>query len=492
MAVSFKSDPTARGFFAPTRFEADVFDCEVEGKIPADLNGAFYRIGPDPLYPPKFKDDASLFHGDGQVGMFRIANGNCDYRSRYVRTPRYIADRKARKQRFGNYRNDATGDPGVRGLHSTVANTALVHNAGRLFALKEDSLPWQVDPNTLATLGTWDFNGKYASKTFSAHPKIDPLTGDLLTFGYEATGLLSNDVFFYVIGKDGHVKSDVRFKAPILSMMHDMAITREHIIFNTCGFTSNKAWLDAGKVHWGWDSTIPTYVGILPRDGPARDIRWFKGPERAAIHLLNAETRGNKVIVETPASDANPFPFFPQMDGSAWNPAKARTVLRRWTFDLASKKDSWEEEILFPDIAGALPRIDERFWSLPYRYGFVGYSDASRPFDEKRGGNLKGRVTNCYARLDLKGGQVASYFAGDTHSLSEVQFVPRHRGAAEGDGYLLGVAANYAETCSELIIADATRLADGDVARVKLPFRAHTQVHGWWVDAADLPLCDPD
>jgi carotenoid cleavage dioxygenase len=196
--------------------------------------------------------------------------------------------------------------------------------------------------------------------------------------------------------------------------------------------------------------------------------------------------------VETPASDANPFPFFPQMDGSAWNPAKARTVLRRWTFDLASKKDSWEEEILFPDIAGALPRIDERFWSLPYRYGFVGYSDASRPFDEKRGGNLKGRVTNCYARLDLKGGQVASYFAGDTHSLSEVQFVPRHRGAAEGDGYLLGVAANYAETCSELIIADATRLADGDVARVKLPFRAHTQVHGWWVDAADLPLCDPD
>lgn len=491
MAVSFKSDPTATGFFAPTRFEADIFDCEVEGRIPADLNGAFYRVGPDHFYPLKFKDDATLFNGDGHVGMFRIAHGSCDYRSRYVRTPRYLADRKARKQLFGNYRNRGTDDPSVRDLPGTIANTALVHNGGKLFALKEDGLPYEMDPNTLETRGPWDFHGKFLSKTFSAHPKIDPVTGDMVTFGYEATGTLSKDVFVYVIGRDGKIKNEVRFQAPVVSMMHDMALTRDHVVFNTCGFVSSKEWLDKGKVHWGWDPTVPTYVGILPRTGTGKDIRWFRGPERAAIHILNAETRGNKVIVETPVSDGNPFPFFPQTDGTAWNPAKARTVLRRWTFDLGSKKDSWEEQILLPDIAGALPRIDERFWSLPYRYGFVGYADASRPFDEKRGGNLRGRVTNCYARMDLKTGKVDSYFAGDTHSLAEVQFVPRRKGADEGDGYLIGVAANYAEMCSELIIADATRLADGDIARIRLPFRAHTQVHGWWVDAADLPLIEP-
>jgi carotenoid cleavage dioxygenase len=491
MAVNFHSDPAATGFFAPARFEADVFDCEVEGRIPADLDGAFYRVGPDHFYPPKFRDDANLFHGDGHVGMFRIVNGSCDYKSRYVRTPRYLADRKARKQLFGNYRNDATNDPAVRGLNSSVANTALVHNAGRLFVLKEDSLPWQIDPNTLETLGNWDFYGKYTGKTFSAHPKIDPLTGDLLTFGYEATGLLSNDVYFYVIGKDGHVKQELRFKAPVVSMMHDMAVTRDHIIFNTCGFTTSKSWLDAGKVHWGWDAKLPTYVGILPRNGTARDLRWFKGPTRAAIHILNAETRGSKVIVETPVSDANPFPFFPQVDGSPWDAARARTMLRRWTFDLDSSHDGFTEEILFPDIAGTLPRIDERYWSLPYRYGYVGYHDALRPYDEARAGVPRARVTNSYARMDLRSGKVDSYFAGSTHSLSEVQFVPRGKGAAEGDGYLIGHAANFAERCSELIIADATRPADGDIARIRLPFRAHPQVHGWWVDAADLPLDTP-
>jgi carotenoid cleavage dioxygenase len=173
---------------------------------------------------------------------------------------------------------------------------------------------------------------------------------------------------------------------------------------------------------------------------------------------------------------------------------KARTVLRRWTFDLASRHDGWTEEILFPEYPGTLPRIDERYWARPYRYAFVGYNDPARPFDAARCGGvatISGRVTNCYARLDLHSGRVESYFAGDTHTLSEVQFVPRRAGAAEGDGYLIGHAANLAERYSELVIADATRLGDGDIARIRLPFRAHPQVHGWWVDATDLPLGDP-
>ena len=48
---------------------------------------------------------------------------------------------------------------------------------------------------------------------------------------------------------------------------------------------------------------------------------------------------------------------------------------------------------------------------------------------------------------------------------------------------------------SELVIADAQHLAEGPIARVKLPFRLHMQVHGCWVSALDLPFdfdSDPD
>jgi carotenoid cleavage dioxygenase-like enzyme len=490
VTVNFSSDPTATGFFAPTRFEADIHDCEVvKGAVPKELNGAFYRIGWDWFYPPSSPHDAGPFSGDGYVGRFRFSNGNVDYRGRYVQTDRYLADRRARRQLFGVYRNRSTDDPSVRNLNRTVANTALFTHAGKLFALKEDALPIELDPNTLETRGAWDFRGQYKSQTFTAHPKRDPETGDMITYGYEATGDLSDDVFVYVIGKDGKVKNEVRFKAPLVSMMHDIGLTQRHIVFNTTGFTTNADRLAAGKVHWAWDSKVPTYVGILPRDGDGKDIRWFKGPERAAIHVLNATTRGNKVILEAPVSDGNPFPFFPQADGSPWSPQKAATTLRRWTFDLDSTRDTWEEEALFPNvIGGGLARVDERYWSMPYRYGFMGYSDPSRPFDAARAGNPRIPITNCYARLDFEQGRVDSYFVGDVGSLQECQFVPRRQGAPEGDGYLIGIASNYAGMHSELVIADAQHLSDGDVARIRLPFRLNSQVHGWWVDADELGL----
>jgi carotenoid cleavage dioxygenase-like enzyme len=491
MAVSFPNDPTAKGFFAPTRFEADIFDCEVEGRIPADLDGAFYRVGWDWLYPPKRPDDAGPFSGDGYVSMFRFQDGSVDYRGRYVRTERYKADRKARRQLFGNYRNRNTDDPSVRGLDRTVANTALVTHAGKLFALKEDSLPIELDPNTLETRGQWNFGGRYASRTFTAHPKIDPLTGEMICYGYEATGDLSDDVFAYVIDRNGNVTREWRFKSPLVSEMHDIGLTQKHIVFNTTGFVTSAERLAAGKVHWAWDSSVPTYVGILPRDGESTDIRWFKGPERAAIHILNANTSGDKVIVETPVSDGNPFPQFPQADGRPWDPSKAGATLRRWTFDLGSKKDTWEEEILFPQaVGGGLARVDERFWSLPYRYGYMGYLDPKRPLHAKIDLPI-GRVTNCYARFDLHTGRLESYFVGDVGSLQECQFIPRKKGAPEGDGYLIGVSSNFAGMHSELIIADAMRLEEGDIARVKLPFRLSPQVHGWWATSDEVPLATP-
>ena len=227
----------------------------------------------------------------------------------------------------------------------------------------------------------------------------------------------------------------------------------------------------------------------MSRDSNGADVRWFKGPERCMVHTCNAVTEGNKVVLEAPVADSNQFPFFPAIDGSPWNPLKGRHFLRRLTFDLDSKADSFSEETLFPgrNIVD-LVRVDPRYLSVPYRYAYAPYGDTAKPFDEARSGNLKGRVTNCYGRFDLREGKTDVYFAGDTHSLQEPCFVPKSAKGPEGEGYLIGVASNYAEKRSELIIADAQNLQGGDLARVILPFRAVPQVHGIWVDEAQLPL----
>jgi len=487
--VDFAQVRTKVGFFTPERFEADIHDCEVLGRVPKELNGTFFRVGGDWLYPPLFPDDAAL-NSDGYVSAFRFKDGIVSYKGRFIRTRRYEADKAANRQLYGYYRNPYTDDPSVRDPERphlrTVSNTAPIIHAGKLFSLKEDGLPHQINPRTLETIGPYDFEGAWKSQTFTAHPKIDPLTGDMVSYGYEATGLATDDLWIYVIGKDGKVKRETRIKVPYVSLVHDFALTQKHILIPFGGYTTSLEKLKAGKIHWHWDQTKPSYIGVLSRDGDGRDIRWFKGPERCMMHTFNAYTQGSKIVLYAPFYESNFFPFFPPVDGSPWNPAKAKALVRKITLDLKSKKDTWTEEVLFPFNVVDLCKVDPRYMTLEHRYGYTGFADPKQPFDEQRAGNLRNRVTNSYARFDFTTGKYDAYFAGNTHSLQECCFVPRSGAKEEGDGYLIGVASNYADMRSELIIADAKNLAAGDIARVILPFRSTAQVHGLWADESEL------
>jgi carotenoid cleavage dioxygenase-like enzyme len=309
----------------------------------------------------------------------------------------------------------------------------------------------------------------------------------MAAYGYEATGAASDDLFVYTIDKGGAVTGERRLKVPYVSMIHDMALTQKHIVFPFGGYVTSGERLRDGRIHWGWDKTKPSHIGILPRDGDASDVRWFKGPERCLMHTFNARSEGNKVILEAPFWDSNFFPFFPNIDGSPWDPRGARALIRRLTFDLNGNDDIWREEILFPLPVVDLGRVDTRFMSLPTRYGFTSYFDAEPPVDQALL-NVRGPRANAYGRFDLHGGTMQRYRAPPSQILQECCFVPRRDGAPEGDGYLIGVATNLIERRSELVVLDATQLGDGEVARVVLPFVSDAQVHGIWVPEAELAV----
>jgi carotenoid cleavage dioxygenase-like enzyme len=479
-----------RGFQAPLRFNAEVGDCEVFGRVPSDMDGAFYRVGGEFYYPPMFPDDAPL-NADGYISMFRIRNGRVDFKGRWIETERLKRVREAGRQLYGYYRNPFTDDPAVRDPahpnRRTVANTApLIHN-GKLFALKEDGLPHRIDPNTLETLGTWDFNGGWKSQTFTAHPKLDPVSGDMIAYGNEADGLASDALWIYRIGGDGTVRQEVRTRVPYVSVMHDMAITQKHLIFPFAGYVTSAERLANGQVHWGWDKSKPSCIGVLPRDGDAKDMRWFEGPLRCMMHTFNAHDEGDKVVLYAPFYDGNFFPFFPNVDGSPFQPELARSFVRKITLDMSSRHGGWTEEILWPTSISDLGKVDPRVLSLETRYLYTSFTDPGRPFDSARAPGLSRPPVNSYGRFDLRTGELQKYFAGPTHGLQEVTFVPR-KGGGEGSGYLMGIASNYAEARSELVIMDAERLHEGDIARVILPFKLSSQVHGVWASADELPL----
>ncbi|MEJ0008047.1 MAG: carotenoid oxygenase family protein [Steroidobacteraceae bacterium] len=483
MVQRFGDQHLGGGFFSTLRFEGDIRDCEVQGEIPHDLCGTFYRLGGDWAYPPKFPNDVP-FSADGYISSFGFKDGRVDYKGRFVRTPRYEANLKAGKQLFGIYRNRAADDPSVRSTNATVANTTPVFHAGKLFATKEDARPIEIDPYTLQTRGEYDFGGKYSSLTFSAHPKIDPITGEMIAYGYEACGEASLDVFVFTIDRTGRVTREVRLQAPYVSEMHDMAISRTHIVIPCFPLTTTKEWLASSPsaLHWYWDERLPGYLLVLPRDGTAKDAKWIKGPPHAMGHTLNALTVGNRLIVDGTVSNANPYPFFPNRDGSPWTPMTNGSTIRRWIVDLG-KDEGWEEQHPFPMAPGGLPRMDDRFTSLPYRWGYMGYFDPTRPMAPSP---LDFPVTNCLGRFDMNApGKIDTFNLADG-TLQEPCFAARNPKAPEGDGYLLAVINSLVEARSELLVIDAKQLTQ--LARVILPFRISEQVHGTWVSNEELPV----
>ena len=166
-----------RGYSAPVRMETDAYDLEIEGRIPPGLQGAYVRNSADPQYPPLLGTDLFL-NGDGMLHMVRFENGHADLKTRYVKTEKLALERRARRALFGAYRNSFTDLPEVAGKDNAAANTSVLWHNGKLYALKESQRPMEIDPETLETRGLWDFNGKLKSKTFTAHPKVDPQTGE--------------------------------------------------------------------------------------------------------------------------------------------------------------------------------------------------------------------------------------------------------------------------------------------------------------------------
>ena len=463
------------------RVEADIEDVEIDGKIPSDLSGAFYRTGPDPQYP--LNPHNIPFDGEGHVSMFRIKDGRVNYKSRFVRNERYLAQEKAHRILFPMYRNIHTDDPSVKGLSRSTANTHITNHRNYLLALKEDSPPCAMDLHTLETVDpVYRFDGQLQSAAFTAHPKVDSETGDMVAFGYEAKGFGSDDVNVFQITQQGKMVWQAWIKVPYVSMIHDFAVTQKHIVFYIIPLAFDQSQIDNGGIHWSWASGQPTYFGVMRRGGDGKDIRWFKGPERSSTHVMGTWSDGEKVFVDCEMSAYNPFPFMPMRDGSRWDPVKGSSRITRLSVDLSKKNvKDYKMEVLYPNHLGALPRQDDRYNTMPYRYGFLPCPDPD-PKDPSK------RPAACWARFDHQTRKATVFNAGEGTQLAEVVFAPKSKNAPEGVGYLMGVATRTSEGGrADLLILDAEKPEAGPIATVKLPIRAAPQIHGWWVPEWQLP-----
>jgi len=460
MSKPFPAMPYLSGNFAPIVMECDAHDLPVTGEIPRALHGALYRNGPNPQFAPR---DAFYhwFVGDGMIHGFHIEDGRVRYRNRWVRTAKFELERAAGRALFGSWGNPATSDPSVQGKGDGVANTNIVWHAGRLLALEEADPPIELDPATLETRGVCTFGDTLAGPV-TAHPKIDPVTGEMVFFAYAAEGPFTSAMRYGVVGGDGRLTRLDHFEAPFSSMVHDFMVTRRHVLFPVLPLTGSMDRARRGEPAYLWEPERGAHIGIMPRSGGP--VRWFRGEACYVFHVMNAWEEGNRIVADVMQYD-NPPLFNPNAGGPG-----SRARMCRWTFDLDGATDSFRREWL-DDLPGEFPRFDERYSTLPYRHGFF----VSRQDEETLPGSYDTLV-----HLDLATGtrRVHPMPAGD--AISEPVFVPRAPDSAEGDGWLLATVYRGNEHRSDLVVYDTDDIGAGPVAAAQLSHRVPFGFHGNW------------
>ncbi|KAI1334266.1 putative lignostilbene dioxygenase [Xylariaceae sp. FL0016] len=483
----FPAKPQFEGFMKPSRVEGDIAHLEVQGSLPNDLNGTFYRVMPDPQLPPFIEDDP-WFNGDGNVSAFHIENGSASFRQRYVRTEKFTREREAKRALIGKYRNKFTD--AVEFKVRSTANTNVVYFNKQLLALKEDSPPYAMDPVTLETRGLYDFDGQLPSLTFTAHPKFDPESGEMIGFGYEAKGDGTPDVCYYTVSADGKFTQTLWLVAPVVAMIHDFAVTKNWVLFPLIPQLCDLERLKKGGEHWQWSPNTPFYLGVIPRyGGKSSDVKWFRFRNSFPGHSVNAyEDDSGNINFELGLGDENSFFWWPDEHGNAPEPSSIVTKLVRFTVDPRTDNlDLAEPEILSHDNCEFF-RINDRFMGHKHQhvYGDVMIPSLGTNFPvigPQLGGGAP--LYNALFHYSHVTGKSEVYFPGPTHMVQEPVFVPRNKNSEEGDGYILVLVNNYVSMSSELHVIDSKDFTK-PAAVILLPVRLRAGLHGNWVDREDM------
>jgi carotenoid cleavage dioxygenase-like enzyme len=445
-----------QGPFAPVTEEVTAFDLPVTGSLPTALNGRYLRNGPNPLGLDE--PVQHWFLGPGMVHGVRLRDGRAEwYRNRWVRS-RHVADGLGRPW---------PGGPVHAGM-DFAANTHVIGHAGRTLATVEaGALPYELTEE-LDTVGPCDFDGTLPGG-YAAHTKSDRRTGELHAVAYFWAW---DHVQHVVVGPDGKVSGTTDIAVPDGPMMHDFALTERYVVLLDLPVTFSMDAAAAGsQLPYTWNPAHQPRIGLLPREGATREVRWFEVDPCWVFHTLNAYDDGDRVVIDL-------CRYAGSYDLSALI-AKGPLTLDRWTVDPATGTVSQQR---LDDRRQEFPRVDERVVARPHRYGYSAVTgEASGATVQMDGSFSDGAFADALLKHDLAAGTVEAHRFPRDATVGEAVFAPSSPEAAEDDGYLMAFAHDPERGASDLVILSAQDVAGAPVARVHLPARVPLGFHGSWI-----------
>lgn len=464
--LSYDRKDWQRGYESqPQEFEYCID--EIEGKIPADLEGTFFKNGPG-LLDINGSSIHHPFDGDGMISSVAFSKGRAYFRNKFVKTAGYLEEKKAGKILYRGVFGTQKKGGWLANIFDVkiknIANTHVIYWGGKLLALWEAAEPHRLDPYTLETIGLDYLDGiLQPGEAFSAHPRVD---GDRLV-NFAVKPGPSTTITIYELDRAGKLITKHAHSIPGFAFLHDMAITPNYCIFfqNPVSFNPLPfvlGWRGAGQC-LEFNPKEKTKVILIPRNGGKVQI--VETEPCFVFHHANAFEVEDKVFV-----DSICYSSFPSPD--------AEGDFREIDFDSIPAGELWRLEVNLTAKTVDHEVIESRCCEFPtlhpnkvgkaYRYLYIG--TAHQP-----SGNAP---LQAVLKIDFETGKREIWSAAPRGFAGEPVFVPRRNAVSEDDGWLLLLVYDAGYHRSDVVILDAKNLSFGPVARLHLKHHVPYGLHG--------------
>jgi all-trans-8'-apo-beta-carotenal 15,15'-oxygenase len=449
----------------------------ISGKIPTDLRGTLYRNGPARLSRGG-KKVGHWFDGDGAVLGIHFTETGATGVYRYVQTQGYQEETAADAFIYANYGMTAAGGFWNNWLKpvKNAANTSVLALKDRVLALWEGGLPHALDLDSLATLGTDKLSGLADKQPFSAHPKVDPITGDIFNFGVSAG--LNATLNLYKCDqrlspyRNGQLKLQKNFTLSGLPLIHDFCLAGQYLVFLVSPVRIDIAPIFLGQKSFSeamqWKPELGTEILIFERDNLSLVSRgkadaWYQW------HFANGYVDQDGMIVTEFArySDFQTNQYLKEVaSGYTETPAKATL----WELKLNPQTGKVIETNQLSNTAVEFPRVSPDKVGQSWRYTYL----SAHRYGVESGQEL----FNAIACFDRQTSNMAIADMGANCYPSEPILVPGKDNPEQG--WLLTVVYDGELDRSEVRIYQSDRLFEEPVCRLALPSVIPPSFHGTW------------
>jgi carotenoid cleavage dioxygenase-like enzyme len=391
-----------------------------------------------------------------------LNSGKAEHLTRFVRSRKFTDEEAAGKPIYRAFGTSFEGDKLRRRMTlESPVNVSIWPFSGRLLAFGEQSLPWELSPDALETIGECNFNGKLFEITpFSAHPKIDVKQGRLCNFGLKYLMAATKLSYWeFDTGFDCCHESEIDLGCPY--SVHDYTLSDRYAAFYLSPYMLDIGYfVRQGKsIHDSlkWQPEEENVLLILSRSGENDATRLSLGSPGYCLHMIQSFEEGETLTIDLLETSEPLYPQYlplPSLFDSVKPCAFVRITVdtSTWTV-LDTHKAQQDVHLDFPALIDSSSNRN-LVWTLGMPVELVGrskYYDRILCFDWNHG-NV-----------------VDTYFAPANCFLSGEPSVVPANDDRPPSGYLICPMWNAADNESSYLILNAFDLAAGPIAVLPLP-----------------------